>query len=225
MQEIRVKEIKGPLGKGERKFYALKDEKGAEFTTFDAKVSKITPGSLISAEIKIEGKYNNITDWKLIEDAPVTSHNGNKLSPEQWAEKDRIERASIEAQTAFKGIMELAWKHETPNHISGKFGDAFDLALDWAMTRLTDQVKKPIDKPIRKEPEAEPLFPEDNLKDMDFKNQGEFYTACLKHFGLSKSKTDSEIASYDISVPAQRKLAWLSIIGVYKGKETAFGRG
>lgn len=70
MQQIIVKEIKGPLGRGEKKFYAVADNKGAEFTTFDPNIQEIRPGSTLEIEVKIEGKYVNIVKWSLI-DAPA----------------------------------------------------------------------------------------------------------------------------------------------------------
>lgn len=70
MQKITVKEVKGPLGRGENKFYAVVDDKGAEFTTFDAKIKQVIPGSVLEAELRIDGKYINIVEWKLVEEAP-----------------------------------------------------------------------------------------------------------------------------------------------------------
>lgn len=71
MQQITVKEVRGPLGKGERKFYAIKDEKGAEFTSFDAKLTNIKTGSVLEIECEISGKFINIKEWKLISEPPA----------------------------------------------------------------------------------------------------------------------------------------------------------
>ena len=40
MQKITVKEVKGPLGRGEKKFFAVVDEKGTEFSRVCSKTSK-----------------------------------------------------------------------------------------------------------------------------------------------------------------------------------------
>jgi len=56
---------------------------------------------------------------------------------------------------------------------------------------------------------------EPDLLSLEFKNEGEFRTACLKHFKLSKSQTDKEIPEFDLSNPGQRKLAWQTIVAVY----------
>ncbi len=111
MQRITVKEIKGPLGQGEKKLYAVVDEAGAEFTTFDTKIKDITPGSVLDIEPVIKGKFVNIKEYKVISEgtpkpASPASTNGNDMSKEDWEKKQRIERASFEAQTAVKVILQ-----------------------------------------------------------------------------------------------------------------------
>lgn len=49
----------------------------------------------------------------------------------------------------------------------------------------------------------------------DFKNPGEFYTACLKKYKLSKSKVDAEVAAFDLTKADQRKRAWQTIESLY----------
>jgi len=68
-------------------------------------------------------------------------------------------------------------------------------------------------------PEQAAITTEDLVK-LDFKNLGEFYTACLKYFKLQKSSVDKEIPEYDLSIPDQRKRAWQQIVGVYGKKES-----
>lgn len=85
------------------------------------------------------------------------NYNRNQLTPEQWAEKDRIERASIEAQTAYKGIMEMA--SQVPADVSVKFDKAFDRALDWAMEKLGGTTVKPSAPSAKPAPEPAPQAP------------------------------------------------------------------
>jgi hypothetical protein len=59
-----------------------------------------------------------------------------------------------------------------------------------------------------------------DLSALEFGNPGEFYTACLKHFKLSKSTADREIPEYDLSNPGQRQKAWQQIVGIYNQKES-----
>lgn len=78
---------------------------------------------------------------------------------------------------------------------------------------------------IRIESAPEPIKVEDvesddksdtvDLTKLDFKNPGEFYTACKEHLKLLKSKVDTEIPQYDLTKADQRKKAWQEIIAVY----------
>jgi hypothetical protein len=91
MAQIKVKEIKGPLGNGDKKFFAAVDDKGVEYTTFDTAILSVTPGSIIEAEIVIKpgkgGKtYINLADgWKVISAAaaaaPAPGPSGGTAGP------------------------------------------------------------------------------------------------------------------------------------------------
>ena len=68
--------------------------------------------------------------------------------------------------------------------------------------------------------ESEEKTPEpSDIKNLKFKNPGEFYTACLNQFKLAKSKADAAISEYDLSNPGQRKRAWETIVAIYGAKE------
>jgi len=61
---------------------------------------------------------------------------------------------------------------------------------------------------------GEPL----DLKTLEFKNPGEFYTACKDNFKLMKTRVDAEISGYDLADPEQRKQAWQQIVAAYGHK-------
>jgi len=212
MQKITVKEVKGPLGKGEKKFYVIKDDKGAEFNTFDAKIRDVTPGSIINVELVVDGKYVNISKWEMVE--AVAPTNGKVetrpgMTPGMWAEKDKADRWSKECNTCFMGIMELATKHETPNHISGKFDEVLDMALDWASTHFKPSTAQ-VFNTVAHLPEKQ-----EKPEMMSFNNLGDFYTACLKAYKLSKSVVDKEILPSELGTVEGRKNAWLKVIELY----------
>jgi len=71
--------------------------------------------------------------------------------------------------------------------------------------------EKPEPKFESPEPQGEPL-------NSNFKNPGEFYTACLRQFKLTKTRVDAEIAEYDLSKADQRKKAWETITAIYGQK-------
>jgi hypothetical protein len=54
-----------------------------------------------------------------------------------------------------------------------------------------------------------------DLIGLDFKNPGEFYTACLNHFKLSKSQVEKEVPEFDLTNANQRRRAWQQIVAVY----------
>ncbi len=73
---------------------------------------------------------------------------------------------------------------------------------------------KPKAQPQKGKKDAQEVPPQE----MTFKNPGEFYTACLKVFKLTKGKVDAEIAEFDLTKPEQRQRAWQTIVSVY-GKQ------
>lgn len=55
----------------------------------------------------------------------------------------------------------------------------------------------------------------------DFKNLGEFYTACLDYFKLTKTRVDAEVSGFDLTKPDQLKKAWETIVSIYGHKKEA----
>jgi hypothetical protein len=196
MQEITVKEVRGPLGKGKQQFYAVVDEKGGEFTTFDTKIKQVTPGSRLGIEIKVEGKYINIVEWKVLEEGKAQAlslaqgNGAHAKTPEQFG----AERRSIESQVAFKGMIELmAQGRQVPD-------DLREAVFDYARSRLqvapvvkASTAKKAEPKVAADAPIKEELFPGSEAPQAaSFKNAGEFLTACAKEKGLNRSDVEKK---------------------------------
>lgn len=116
MQKITIADISiktGTNDKGGWTNTTLIDESGGRFSSFDTKLSHLTKGAVIEAEITVKGKFNNIGEWKLISEgapAAASTTTAPQMSKEDWAKKDAIERISFEAQTAVKAVMALAEK-------------------------------------------------------------------------------------------------------------------
>jgi hypothetical protein len=74
---------------------------------------------------------------------------------------------------------------------------------------------KEIEQP---EVQEETDIPEEiiDLASLEFKNAGEFKSACLKYFKLQPSQVDKETGMYDLTNAGQRKKAWLEILSVYR---------
>ena len=134
--QITVKEVKvvahGKNNRGDWELIRVTAEDGSEHTTFDKKAKHITTGSVIEIEPEVSDGKSNFKEFTIISEAPATTgDNGSDMSKDDWTEKNRIERESIEAQSAYKGVPELV---ET----LGKYPEN-ELALEakrWAMSKL-----------------------------------------------------------------------------------------
>jgi len=213
MQKITVKEIRGPLGKGEKKFYAVKDPQGAEFTTFDPKIAEVTPGSVIEAEIEVKGQYVNLTEWKLLTAAPAGAGpapgngpykrdtEGIRFEYELKAYLDKVKNASIEAQTAFNGIVKLAELvalKDDPKEAERVLPIAlWQKAMQWAESRLDTSMAQKAPPEAPKRPKAAPEKaqpsvntngdPEGESSPGGFENLGQLLTWAFKVHGYDKA--------------------------------------
>ena len=111
-QRITVKSIvTKPTKKEGTTITTLEDEKGAKMSTFnDEALAQVHAGDILEVDLAVEGKYTNITAWKLIESKPappaIIPPPATVNTKEDWAEKDRITRVSIERQVALKCAVE-----------------------------------------------------------------------------------------------------------------------
>ena len=165
-QRITVKSIvTKPTKKEGTNITTIEDEKGAKMSAFnDTALAQLHAGDILEVDLAVEGKYTNITAWKLIESKPAP------VSPvvpapiittkEDWAEKDRITRLSIEAQVAAKILSELIVAGRlTTDSTSGI------ALLGWALTRLSATTPTAV-KDVLFPPKAvkEALFPPETSK-------------------------------------------------------------
>lgn len=228
--QVNVKSVKvlksGTNKNGEWELVGVTSEDGTNYTTFHKSAKNLTAGSVIEFEPEIKEGKISFKEYKVVSEAPAPaspspangkpdSHQG--MTPEMWAEKDRLERWSIESQTAFKGIMEFASKHETPNHISGKFGDVFDAALDWAMAhfKTPQPTTKPSPPPTKSKSDAVP----DDLSAMVFNNAGELKTACKDVLKMTPMQISKETAGFILTTPEGRAQAWQAVVSLYGAKD------
>lgn len=125
----------------------------------------------------------------------------------------RVENDDIYSQV--NTILKMAKKRALVDAAlsAGRLSDIF--TQDMEDTGHAEIKEKPVEKQDTGEPEGKVSEPETDLASLILRNPGEFYTACLEHFKLSKSKVDAEIAEYDITKVDQRKRAWETIITIY----------
>lgn len=143
--QITVKEAKvvktGTSGKGEWELIRVLSEDNTEYTTFDKKAKHLT-GAVIEFEPVIKEGKCSFKEFTVITAAPTAAPagNGDQMSKEEWADKQSLERASIEAQTVFKGTPELVKTlAEYPKSELAKAAER------WAMGKLNGQ---PTTKPL-----------------------------------------------------------------------------
>lgn len=201
---------------------------GIEYTTFDKK-AHIGAGAVLEIgepDVK-EGKHS-FKDCTIVKEAPAlatvssTNVNGRPgMTPEMWAEKDRLERWSRECNTCFMGVVELCKNlpHPDPKTMPrNRLHDVLDAALDWAMDHFkTTSAPKPKPQATKSTGEAS----DNDLDTLVKQNAGGFYTACNKRHGLNKTTVDKEIASIpnvDLSNERGRGIAWAHINAVYGGR-------
>jgi len=223
--QVTVKSAKvaktGTNKNGDWELIVVTSEDNTDYTTFDKKAKHLTNGSVIDiGEPTIrEGKVG-FKEFTMVS-APATPppssvakiDTSHEMTPDMWAEKDERQRLSIEAQVAYKGIMELAGAHENP--ISEKFEVIFDAALDWAMAhfKTSQPSAKPAPEPLKSKSEDLP-----DLHGMVFADAGKLKTALQNILKMSASQIQKETAGFDLTTEEGRKQAWMQIIAVYREK-------
>jgi len=188
MQKVIIKEIRGPLGRGEKKFYAVVDSDGAEFTTFDAKVATLLPESVINVEPEIKGKYINIKSWILLEDAPGGAE---QAGPSPEAARMQIGADHKVAALQIAGRLAAAGKIE-----QDQIETCADKLYAWLAGKSQTTAKQ-----AKEQVDAEERTAEEAWRDMGgegrdpdtIKNFGELFTACLADFNMQRNVVIKEL--------------------------------
>ncbi len=127
MQRITVKSCETKFSKdGSKKFYAVTDTAGGEFTSFDDGLAHVNEGAILEADVMVKGKYNNIQSFKLVQQGeapkkakkaepknepifPDESPSDIELRPQDYPPnfRPRSQSISIEGQVAFKELGEM----------------------------------------------------------------------------------------------------------------------
>jgi len=146
MQKGIIKEVNEIAKEGKKTFYEVILQDDAKMSTFDAKIKQGESGDALEFDVIISGKYINLKDgWKLTKQTSSSGpgekpqhSNSYQMSKEEWVEKQRIERESIEDQVRAKLIVEL--------RVTGAIDDTSNLyqkCLEWLdKLKLDVQLKK-----------------------------------------------------------------------------------
>jgi hypothetical protein len=147
MQNITIKSVQEKHSKdGSKTFYIVTDNKGAEMSSFEAEVMAFQPGTVIDADIEVNGKYTNLKGFKVISN-PAPSAEKPTTQPQPYQRVGFIDNsASIEAQVAVKEIGE-DWR-------AGKLKDDDSLVAvykGWIAAKLGNCLPKPVTTQINPE--------------------------------------------------------------------------
>ncbi len=128
--------------------------------------------------------------------------------PSQFIAKDMLLTTMVELSGLLRAGVRL------PVNIKDKYWKTLEKSLDAYLEETLEYGGT--EQPVPKTDVYE------QLKILDFENAGQLYAAAWKHFKVRKTQVDKDgcISRFDLTVKAQRKLAWLTIIDLYgKGKE------
>ena len=168
--EITVKEVRvlktGTTKSGDWELIKVTSEDDTGYTTFDKKAKSLTGATIEFDPVIKEGKLS-FKDFKVISEGqvsppPEAKPIDSQMSKEDRSDKQRVERASIEAQTAYKGIPELV--ATLAEHPKSKLALA---AERWAMLKLGGVAELPtqtITPPPDATAKTEELFSEPLLE-------------------------------------------------------------
>lgn len=181
--QITVKSTKvaktGTNKAGPWELIVITSEDGTDYTTFHKGAKNLTAGAVIDIEPDIKEGKISFKEYKVIS-SPAAPPDGNGrpgMTPELWAEKDRLERQSIESQVAFKGVVQIICAYIDKGVSLEKY---HAVATDWAMARLQQpseavkafQTPNPAEKALKVSQQVgqdiEELWPEDSHIDMDW---------------------------------------------------------
>lgn len=185
--QIKIKESKvvktGTNKSGDWELIRVTSEDNTEYTTFDKK-SKLPSGSVIDFEPVIgeKGKLS-FKECAVVSEGQVAI-SLNDMTPDMWADKQRIERTSIEAQVAYKGIVELMVAQILkPTEGAGK------RAIDWAISKLGHEVIPKTKTPdtAQAEKDADELWPK--AAEAEKEQSGDLFAWIAENMGWKDSKS------------------------------------
>lgn len=209
--QITVKSTKvgktGKSDKGDWELIVVKSEDGTDYTTFHKSAKNLSPGTVIDiGEPKIKDGKISFKEFTVVSapaaaPAPASANGQSGMSPEAWAEKDRLECRSREANTCFMGLTTMAsspdpLKNMTPDTIA-RYHDALNAAMVWATAHFT----KPVSAKTEAKPEAkaEPTEADMAFEAMgDFKDLGAFLTRAMNELKMGRAEICEKLSINDV---------------------------
>ena len=195
--QVTVKETKvlktGTGQYGEWKLVKIATE-DTEYTTLAKEAETIAPGAIINITDmdKDEKGRESFKKFEVIEQAsnrPASPAlpTPSDMSKDDWAEKQRIERECIEAQTAVKAILSMDLG-TTDQKAQAKIQIVYQKALDWCEAKIDANMNQ------QGRQHSEPSVSTPETKEALAEGVPEFKTGVeLFNYGLAHGKTASEM--------------------------------
>jgi len=178
---------------------------------------------------EINGKFFNTTGAVTMSDALEAKESikkqGDEMTPDKWADKDRITRESIEAQVAFKGVVELL-----VSKIIEPTGELGMSAIDWALERLKVTTQEQLnkmphvaEKAVSTSETSKSSGIEEEESTIPFKNIGEVLmrgTKLAKQLGVTFTSQElcDRLGVKMTAEIADLEAAWLEAKSIIEGK-------
>ena len=152
MQKVNVAKVSIKSGENKNGSWTntrITSDTGVVFSTFHKGAQEIAEGDVVEMEVTVNEKGNNFDEYKILEKgsapAAVPSNGGPpgagaykrdteaiRIEYGLKAHLQAIERASIEGQTAFNGIVSLA----NTRGLDDKLTPIYDEAIAWARAKM-----------------------------------------------------------------------------------------
>lgn len=212
--QINVKSVKviktGKNDYGDWALVIVTTDEDVKYNTLAKDAETITPGSVINIKDmdKDDKGRESFKKFEVIKGGVAPDKNGNgksDMTTEQWAEKDRIQRLSIEKQTAFKGGVELM--------VAGVVRPEDELGravLGYAKSRLMETSTSTKQQPSKATTESvEQDW--DKLGNRKFKDVGEFLTKATKELNLTRDLICEKLSINDVKEITDFEKAWADL--------------
>jgi len=250
--QLTVKSVKvgatGTSKRGDWELIVVTSQDDTDYTTFHKNAKDIPPGSVIEVEDTVvkDGKtsfkeFVIVSKPAPVADVGVVAEQGqltgqgniyaekNGMTPEDWKEKQSLERISIEGQTCIKQLVLALSTDIFDEEDALKLTTLLKTALTTKIITFIGGMREPEVgiKGVETSKPKSTITPSkgggkltlEELKALVFKDPGEFYLACHKHFNLDKSRAATEIGDFDLFKAAGRLGAWAAILAVYGNEE------
>lgn len=199
--QITVKEVKflkkGSNKNGPWELRKVIGEEGKEYTTFNTRVGRLMPGTVIDLDkviIEDEDK-RSFKEFAIVSEPAVPVAKGSDMSKEEWAEKDRITRQSMEARVAVSTIPALATARDKAR---AEDQAIINKALKWCEAKIDANMNGGIPNKTATKQEANPIT--DPSFGRQFENVGQFLKAC-SNAGVTRTEVLKHLKVAEEDVP------------------------